>query len=55
MKRRELFLLAAAMTAVQGLPAQQKPMPVIGFLSSGSPGPYASFVAVFRQGLGETG
>jgi putative tryptophan/tyrosine transport system substrate-binding protein len=30
-------------------------MPVIGFLSSGSPGPFAPFVAAFRQGLSETG
>jgi len=30
-------------------------MPVIGFLSAGSPGPFAPQVAVFRQGLAETG
>jgi hypothetical protein len=30
-------------------------MPVIGFLSSGSPGESASVVAAFRQGLRETG
>jgi putative ABC transport system substrate-binding protein len=30
-------------------------MPVIGFLGSGSPGPYASSVTAFRQGLNETG
>jgi putative ABC transport system substrate-binding protein len=30
-------------------------MPVIGFLGSGSPGPYAPFLAAFREGLGETG
>jgi putative tryptophan/tyrosine transport system substrate-binding protein len=30
-------------------------MPVIGFLGSGSPVPYAAFVAAFRQGLSETG
>src|SRR5580704_15198558 len=35
--------------------AQQKTIPVIGFLSSASPGPFASFVAAFRQGLRETG
>jgi len=56
MKRRELLLLlgGAIMTA-RGLRAQQKAMPVIGFLSSGSPGPFAPFVAAFRQGLSETG
>ena len=30
-------------------------MPVIGYLSSGSPGPNAPSVAAFRQGLSETG
>ncbi|MGH7059885.1 MAG: ABC transporter substrate-binding protein [Stellaceae bacterium] len=35
--------------------AQQKPMPVIGFLSGASPGAFAPFVAAFRQGLGEEG
>ena len=35
--------------------AQQKAMPVIGALFSGSPGPAASIVAAIRQGLSETG
>jgi len=35
--------------------AQQKAMPVIGFLSSVSPGPNAPFLAAFHRGLGETG
>jgi ABC-type uncharacterized transport system substrate-binding protein len=30
-------------------------MPVIGFLNGGSPGPYAPYVAAFRQGLKEAG
>src|SRR5713101_6882991 len=35
--------------------AQQKAMPVIGFLASGLPGPSAPYVAAFHQGLSETG
>jgi putative tryptophan/tyrosine transport system substrate-binding protein len=35
--------------------AQQSTMPIIGFLSIGSPGPFAHTVAAFRRGLGETG
>ena len=56
MRRRELMLLlGGAMTAARALRAQQKAMPVIGFLGSASPGPTAPFVAAFRQGLSETG
>jgi putative ABC transport system substrate-binding protein len=35
--------------------AQQRAMPVIGFLSPASPGAFAPFVAAFHQGLNETG
>jgi putative ABC transport system substrate-binding protein len=56
MIRREfVLLLGGAMTAARALRAQQKAMPVIGFLSGGSPAPYASLVAAFHQGLSETG
>jgi putative ABC transport system substrate-binding protein len=50
-----MLLLGGAMTAASPLRAQQKRVPVIGFLGMTSPGPYAQFVAAFRQGLGETG
>src|SRR5260370_10957005 len=33
----------------------QKAMPVIGYLSTGSPGPSAPLIAAFRQGLSKTG
>jgi putative ABC transport system substrate-binding protein len=56
MRRRELLvLLGAATTAAHALRAQQKALPVIGFLHSASPGLYAPNVAAFRQGLSETG
>ena len=55
MRRRELMLLGAAMTAAPALRAQQKAVPVIGYLGGASPGPFAPFVAAFRQGLRETG
>ena len=56
MNRRELLLLGGAMTAPRTLRAQQKAMPVIGFLGSTSPGgQVAPFTAAFRQGLSETG
>jgi putative ABC transport system substrate-binding protein len=56
MNRRELMLLlAGAITAPRAMHAQQKAMPVIGYLGSGSPGPNAPFMAAFRQGLSEAG
>ena len=55
--RRRVLLAATAVAALSSEPvrAQQKAMPVIGFLGSGSPGPSAPFVAAFREGLGESG
>ena len=56
MRRRELMLLMGGMiTAGRPLRAQQKAMPVIGYLSSTSPIPAAPVLAAFRQGLNETG
>jgi putative tryptophan/tyrosine transport system substrate-binding protein len=56
MRRRELVLiLGSAVALPRGLRAQQKSMPVIGFLGIASPGSYAPFVAAFHQGLSETG
>jgi len=56
MRRRELMLLlGAAMTAARALPAQQKAMPVIGWLSSASPRQRVGIFAAFHQGLSETG
>ena len=56
MNRRELvLLLGGAMTAARTLRAEQKAMPVIGFLGTTSLDPNAPFVAAFRQGLSETG
>jgi len=54
--RRELvLLLGGAMTVAGAVRAQQRAMPVIGFLNPTSPGPLAPYVAAFRQGLAETG
>jgi putative tryptophan/tyrosine transport system substrate-binding protein len=56
MRRRDLVLLLGGVVAIpRALRAQQKAMPVIGFLSSASPGLSAPLVAAFREGLSETG
>ena len=54
-RRKLLLLLGGAVTAARTLRAQQKAMPVVGFLSGVASGPNAIFVAAFRQGLSEIG
>jgi putative tryptophan/tyrosine transport system substrate-binding protein len=55
MNRRKLLLfVSGALTASRALCAQQKAMPVIGYLNPTSPGPLASYLAAFRRGLSET-
>jgi len=57
MRRRDVMILLAG--AIGGWPsaarAQQKAMPVIGFLANGSRISLAGFITAFSQGLRETG
>src|SRR5262249_26054412 len=53
MKRREVIaLLGSWLLAAR---AQKNAMPVIGFLHTASPGPYAHLMIAYRQGLKEMG
>jgi putative ABC transport system substrate-binding protein len=57
MRRREVLLFLGGATAAWPHPlrAQQKAMPVVGYLSPTSPASDARTVAAFRQGLSEAG
>ena len=55
MRRREFLLLLGAMMATRALRAQQKAMPVIGYLDTGPLGAFPSYLAAFREGLSLTG
>jgi ABC-type uncharacterized transport system substrate-binding protein len=57
MNRRKLMLMlsGAIVAGPFAARAQQKAMPVIGFLANGSPASNAPFATAFRQGLSETG
>jgi putative ABC transport system substrate-binding protein len=54
-RRALISLVVGATTWPLAVRAQQKAMPVIGFLSSADPGALAPRLAAFRQGLSETG
>src|SRR5262249_36749618 len=55
MRRRELLLMATAVMVARPLSAQQKAMPVIGFLGGEAASVGAVNVTAFRQGLSDTG
>ena len=56
MRRRDFITLLGGATAWSlSARAQQKTMPVIGYVGTASPGPSAPLVAAIRRGLGDTG
>ena len=56
MRRREFIKVIAGSAVTWPLAAYaQSALPVIGFLSGVSPGPFAQRLAAFRRGLNETG
>lgn len=57
MRRRDLLALAASAVALHPCTggAQQKPVPVVGFLAITARAPFAPFLAAFHAGLSEAG
>jgi putative tryptophan/tyrosine transport system substrate-binding protein len=52
---RRAFIAGLGGATAWPLVARSQQQPTIGFLNSGSPAPYASYVAGFREGLSEIG
>ena len=55
MRRREFLAFACGAVAWPVVARTQQPTPVIGYLSSRSPGDSSHIIAAFRKGLGEAG
>jgi putative tryptophan/tyrosine transport system substrate-binding protein len=57
MRRRDFISLIGSVGAgwMPMAHAQQRVLPMVGFLSSAAPGPFKQFVDAFRRGLNETG
>jgi putative ABC transport system substrate-binding protein len=55
LRRREMLMLLTAAAALPLTAHAQQQMPVIGYLSSGSPQGFATRLAAFRRGLEEIG
>ena len=56
MRRRDFIILLVPMGGwPSAVRAQQKVMPVVGFLNGGAPSMADPFMAAFHQGLSETG
>src|SRR5262245_20389780 len=55
MRRRQFITLLSGAATWPVAARVQQTKPMVGFVSGGSPGPFAYLVRAFRQGLNETG
>jgi putative tryptophan/tyrosine transport system substrate-binding protein len=54
-RRREFFVTLSCASAWPLAARAQQPLPVVGFLSTGSPEVFADRLRAFRQGISESG
>ena len=56
MRRREFITLASSAAIAWPLAARgQQPLPIVGYINSGAPGPMAPLVSAFHEGLSQAG
>src|SRR3977135_4734720 len=55
MRRQFLIAVLARVVACPAAANAKEPMPVVGFLNSASPGPFAPLLAAFHTGLKDGG
>src|SRR5215475_11695729 len=55
MRRREFILTLGGASAWPLAARGQQPLPIVGYINSGAPGPMAPLVSAFHEGLSQAG
>jgi len=54
-RRREFILVLGAVVAWPPAARGQQPLPIVGYINNGAPGPMAPLVSAFHEGLSQAG